>query len=469
MAHATTSTKAGKTDSGGGIDRRLAGACAAVVLGTVMSILDATIVNVATRTLGQDLNASIGTIQWVLTGYLLGFAGVIPLTGWAADRFGAKRVWIAALALFLAGSALAAAAWSVEWLIAFRVVQGVGGGLIVPVGQGILARAAGPERMGRVMGFIGLPLLLGSVAGPVIGGVILASASWRWIFLINLPVGAAAIVLARRLLPGSAPRPGTGLDLRGLVLLCAGVTAFAYGMSEAGGPDGFAAPRTAAFLAAGTALVLLYVPHARARGSRALIDIALFRDRGFAAAAATNFAVAVALFGVLVLLPLYWQVVRGHGALATGLLLAPQALGAAAAMPLAGRLTDRFGAGLVVPAGIVLGLLGTAVYTQVEAGTPTAVLAAALFVIGLGLGATIMPSMAAGYRTLPPHAIGAATSALNTVQRLGASIGTAVLAVTLQHGITERVPGVGARALGPLPAPVRARVAAPLADAFGAA
>lgn len=240
------------------------------------------------------------------------------------------------------------------------------------------------------------------------------------------------------------------------------MTLFVYGTTEAGRPGGLDSPRTWAFVGAAALLIALYAVHARGRS--ALIDIALFRHRGFAAAAVTNVVVAIALFGVLVLLPLYWQVVRGHGPLATGLLLSPQALGAAVAMPLAGRVTDRVGAGVVVPTGIVLGLLGTAAYTQLGADTSVTVLAAALFVIGLGLGATIMPSMAAAYQALPQHLIPRATSAINTLQRMGASVGTTALAVILQREITAQTPGLAA--LGPLPDAVRESVAPKLAIAF---
>jgi EmrB/QacA subfamily drug resistance transporter len=447
-------------------DRKLFGLGAVVVVGTVLSILDSTIVNVATRTLGQEFHTSIATIQWVLTGYMLGFATVIPVTGWASNRFGAKRVWIGALALFLAGSALAGAAWSVESLIAFRVLQGVGGGLILPVGQAILAQAAGPQRMGRVLSMIGLPLLLSSVAGPIIGGLIVSTVSWRWIFFVNLPVGAVAIILAMRLLPAVDPRPADRLDLRGLLLISAGVATFTYGMSEAGA-SGFGSARTLVFLAAGAALIGLYAVHAVARKGSALIDLALFRQRGFATAALTNLLIAVALFGMLVLVPLYWQLVRGQDALGTGLLLVPQALGAAAAMPLAGRVTDRAGAGVVVPVGIGLAMLGTLAYTQIAADSSYVMLAAALFVIGLGLGSTITPSMAAAYQALPRTAVPAATSALHTIQRLGASVGTAVLAVVLQRAISAQVPAVDGGALGPLAPADRERVGAALAHAFG--
>src|SRR5262245_45765459 len=161
-----------------------------VILGTSMTVLDLTIVNVAIPTLGRDLGASISTIQWVLTGYMLAFASVIPLSGWATERFGTKRVWIASLRLFVAGSVLAGAAWSIGALIVFRVLQGLGAGMILPVGQTILAQAAGPQRMGRVMSVFGVPLLLVPILGPVVGGAILEQWSWRWIFFVNVPVGA---------------------------------------------------------------------------------------------------------------------------------------------------------------------------------------------------------------------------------------------------------------------------------------
>jgi EmrB/QacA subfamily drug resistance transporter len=453
----------------GGIDRGLAVIGIVVVLGTIMSILDATVVNVATRTLGADFGASISTIQWVLTGYLLAFAGIIPATGWATERFGAKRVWICALLLFMAGSALTGAAWSVGTLIAFRVLQGIGGGMIVPVAQTILAQAAGPRRMGRVMSLIGLPMMIGSVAGPVIGGLIVSTIGWRWIFFINLPLGVVAVTAAARLLPKAATQSGNRLDLRGLILLSFGVATFVYGMAEAGAGGGFGGAHTVIGMGAGAALMALYVIHAHRRADRALIDISLFRERGFAASAVTNLVVSIALFGVLVLLPLYWQIVRGDSALATGLLLAPQALGAAAAMPLAGRITDKAGAGVIVPVGIVLALLGTAAYTQVGSHIPDAALVVALFVIGLGLGATIMPLMAAAYAALPPTAIPRATSAINTIQRLGASVGTAVLAVVLQRAIVADVPRLGGAALDPLPPDTRAHIAPALANAFGQA
>src|ERR671937_2448471 len=447
------------------LDREILVLGAVVVVGTIMAILDATIVNVAIPTLGRDLHTSISTIQWVMTGYLLAFASVIPLTGWTSERFGAKRVWIASLVVFMAGSALAGSAWSIGALIAFRVLQGLGGGLLMPVGQTILAQAAGPQRIGRVMSVVGVPMLLGPVFGPVIGGAIVDQASWRWIFFVNLPVGMLAVMLALRLLPEAVPQLGRRLDLRGLVVLAPGLAIFVYGMSEAAGAGGFGSGRTIAGIAVGLALVGLFAVHALRRGADALIDVSLFARRGFAAAAGTNLFVGIALFGALILLPLYYQVVRGESPLATGLLLVPQGVGAAVAMPIAGRLTDEIGARIVIPAGIVLALAGTAAYTQVGPETSYVLLAAALFVIGVGLGSTIVPSMAVAYQAVPREAVGEATSTINVVQRIAGSVGTALLAVVLQRSMRA---SVGVDSVGEFARVGHTHAASALADAFGA-
>jgi predicted MFS family arabinose efflux permease len=213
-----------------------------------------------------------------------------------------------------------------------------------------------------------------------------------------------------------------------------------YGMSEAGSSGGFGGMRTLAGVGLGLALVTAFTWHSRRRGRAALIDVSLFSRRGFAAAAGTNLLVGVALFGALILLPLYFQTVRGESPLATGLLLMPQGLGAALAMPFAGRLTDSVGARVVVPTGVLLALAGTAAYTQVGPHTSYVVLSMALFVIGLGLGSTIVPSMAVAYQTVSREDVAQATSAINVIQRIAGSVGTALLAVVLQRNL--RVEGV---------------------------
>ena len=450
---ATETTRAVTAERSDGLSREILVLAGVVILGTIMTVLDLTVVNVAIPTLASDLGASIPAIQWVMTGYMLAFATVIPLTGWAAERFGARRAWIFALLLFLAGSVLAGAAWSIGSLIAFRVLQGLGAGMILPIGQTILAQAAGPQRMGRVMSVIGVPMLLAPVFGPLLGGAIIGAASWRWIFFINLPVGLAAVVAALRLLPaGSGPgsrsgaRGGLRLDVRGLLLLSPGIAVFLYGMSEAGGHGGFGSPRTSVAVLAGLVLIGLFFWHAVARGGQALIDVSLLRRRGFGAAAAVNLLLMVALFGSLILIPLYYQQVRHEGAVAIGLLLAPQGLGAALALPLAGRLTDKFGARGVASAGMLLAALGMLAYTQVGPGTSYLYLSAALLVVGAGVGATVVPSMAAAFQALSRAETPGATSALNVIQRLGGAVGTALFAIVLSRQAGAGAGGAAAQA-----------------------
>ena len=438
---------------------------AVVILGSIMTILDATIVNVALPTLARDFRTSVATIQWVPTAYLLAFASVIPASGWAVERFGARRVWLLSLAAFLAGSLGCGLSGSVGELIAFRVLQGAGGGMILPVGQAILARAAGPQRMGRVMSIVGVPLLLGPVLGPVIGGALVGAASWRWIFFVNLPVGAVALAAALRLLPAGPSSREARLDVPGLVLLSGGIAAFLYGLAETSQPG---TSNGAAAIGIGLALVAAFCVYAL-RAARPVIDLRLFARRGFATAAAANLVLGIALFGAALLLPLYYEIVRGRTPLQTGLLLIPQGLGAALAMPAAGALTDRYGARPVVTGGVLVALAGTVAYTQIAPATPYWYLTLALLLIGAGLGATITPSMAAAYQATDRASIPAATAAIGTIQRIAGATGTALLAVTLQRAITARLPGFhcGVTQAAALAATHGARPA--LASAFGVA
>ncbi|HEY4929154.1 MAG TPA: MDR family MFS transporter [Acidimicrobiales bacterium] len=450
-----------------GLDPHLKRLAVVVVLGSIMSILDTTIVNVAIPTLAKDFRAPLSQVQWVSTGYLLALAMTIPLTGWAVERFGAKRMWIASLSLFLLGSALSGAAWSIGSLIVFRILQGVGGGMIMPIGQSIMAQAAGPQRMGRVMSLLGVPMLLGPVLGPVIGGLIVDSVSWRWIFYVNIPIGIVAIALAVKYLPGHQRTDRAyKLDLLGLVLLSPGLGLFVYGLSQAGQGSALSVFVPTVI---GLALIAGFVWHALHTKITPLIEVLLFRDRQFAAASATTFFFGAALFGGMFLLPLYYQVVRGESALTAGLLMAPQGIGAAMVMPLAGKLTDRYGSGRIVPGGLVLVTLATLAYTQLGAHTSFALLAVSLFIRGIGFGFVMMPAIAAAYQTLAAPQVPRASTAINIVQRVGGSIGTALVAVVLEHQINVQVHGITGGLTGAATAPrsVVAKVAQPFASAFG--
>lgn len=450
------------------LDRALIALAAVVVLGVIMSILDTTIVNVALDSLARDFQASLTTIQWISTGYLLALATVIPLSGWASDRFGTKRLYMLAIGLFAGGSILSGLAWSPESLIAFRVLQGLGGGMIMPVGITILTRAAGPARIGRMMSLVGVPAMVAPMLGPVIGGAIVDAISWRWIFFVNVPVAVLALVLAARILPRDRPEPSQRLDAVGLALLSPGVAALVYGLAETSSTGGLGSGRALAGLVGGAILICAFVWHAL-RTPAPLLDLRLFRRRAVAASAAVTFAFGAAFFGTMLLLPLYYQVVRGESPLVAGLLLAPRGVGAAIAMALAGRIVDRSGPRPVVVAGLPILILATLPWTQVTASTSHWLLGAAQLVQGIGLGMVMQPAMAAAYRSLEPAATARATSALNTIQRIGGSLGTALLAVVLSHQLAA-IPAAHGTSLGAIgEAPGTAQHLAPqIAASFGA-
>ncbi|MFC7584270.1 DHA2 family efflux MFS transporter permease subunit [Nonomuraea antimicrobica] len=391
-----------------------------VLLGVVMTMLDTTIVNVALGVLTREFRATFATMQWAVTGYLLALSMTVPVTGWAVGRFGGRRVWLVSLVLFVAGSALSAAAWSVGSLVAFRAVQGLGGGLLLPVGQMMLAQAAGKERMGRAMAAISVPAMLAPVLGPPLGGVIVEALGWRWLFLVNVPVCAVALVAAYVLLPrtpGASPRR---LDVPGLAVLSPGLAAVVYGLAEIGNG---ASPLHPA-LWAGVALLAAFA--VRALGStETLLDLRLFGNRAFATAVTALVCYSAAMFGFTVLVPLYSQLTQGGTALEAGLLMAPMGIGAAITTPLAGKLADARGARGVGAAGVVVAVAGIAGFAAFAGPVP-------MFVLGLGHGLVSTSLMAAAFKTLEPVTIPAATTLSTIAVRLASPLGVAVLAVLLQ-------------------------------------
>ncbi|HXR14386.1 MAG TPA: MDR family MFS transporter [Solirubrobacteraceae bacterium] len=423
------------TDSSDRIDPYVWRVAIVVVLGSIMSILDTTIVNVALQTLHEKLHSSLSDIQWVITGYLLSLATVIPLTGWASRRFGAKRVYLFALVLFTAGSALCGVAGSTNGLIAFRVLQGLGGGLIMPVGQLILADTAGPKRMGRVMSVTGVPTMLGPILGPTIGGLILSGASWRWIFYVNVPIGIIAVVLALRILPASglAESPPR-LDYRGLILMAFGMPLLTYGLAEIGILDTFTATRVVLPLLAGIALLVGFSWYAWHKKD-ALLDLHLYRRGTYAAASLVMFFLGAALFGAIILLPLYYQNLRHESVIDTGLLLGPQGIGMALVMPLVGRLTDRIGGGPLALGGVLLTLLAGIPLGLIGAHTSILWLSFVTALRGVGIGFAFMPSFVAAFAALERHELPDAAPQLNVLMRVGGSIGVAVLAVVLERAL----------------------------------
>src|SRR5215469_6221328 len=420
-----------------------------VVLGSIMSILDTTIVAVALATLGRDFHVSVTTIQWVATGYLLALALVTPISGWAVDRFGAKRIWMTSTALFVIGSSLCGLAWSANSLIFFRILQGVGGGMLLPVGQTLLARAAGPQRMGRVMSIIGVPMVMGPIMGPVIGGLIVSNYSWRWIFYINVPIGIIALVLAARWLPrfDTDERLPSAFDTVGFCLLSPGLALLLYALSEVGTTGSYTSTSVLVSFILGLLLMAGFILRA-INAKHPLLDLHPFKNRNFAISNICIFVIGATLFGSMFLLPIYYQVARGQEAWTAGLLMAPQGIGAACIMRWAGAVTDRVGPRRVVPFGILLMAAATLPFCFVTTSTNEAWLAVALFARGIGLGLTMMPVTAAAYFDLSHAEIPKASTVMNIVRLIGGSVATALFAVVLERQIVSNLTAAGIKAPG---------------------
>jgi EmrB/QacA subfamily drug resistance transporter len=452
------------------LDRRTLIVAGVVMLGAVMSILDTTVVNVAIDRLSVDFHSSLTTIQWVVTGYTLSLATVIPLSGWASDRFGTKRLYLTSLVLFTLGSVLSGLAWSSASLIGFRILQGLGGGMIMPAVMTIITQKAGPQRMGRVMGLLGVPMLIAPIIGPILGGWLVDNASWRWIFFINLPIGITAFISGLLVLDPDRPSPSRKLDWVGMLLLSPGLALLIYGLAESS-PYGFGDVRAWGPMLAGALLIIGFFVHSF-RAKEPLIDIRTFTQTRAGSSAIVFTLFAIAFFGALLLIPLYYQSVRGASALSAGLLLVPQGVGAMVTMPIAGRLTDRYGPKYLPAAGIPLLLIGLAPFAFVTATTSYVLLSGFQVVLGLGMGMAMMPTMTAAMQAVPREAIPRVSTAMNIIRQGGASIGTAVMTVLLSSAIKDRIPvaridgGNGFAALQKLGPAAHARIVGPLANAF---
>lgn len=402
-----------------------------VIVGVIWVVFDTTIVNVAIAALAHGLHTSISSGQWTISGYSLALGMVVPVAAWASDRYGAKQVWIAALALFMIGSILSSVAWDMNALIGFRVLQGIGGGLMLPIMQNLLVEAAGGRKLGRVMALISLPTLFGPIVGPVVGGLIVSHLSWRWIFLVNVPFSLVGIVLAWRGLKPSIPQKKAYLDVTGLVLLSPALAAILYAATEAGIKGGFGYTIVIVAFAVGVCLLAAFAFHALRTRRPPLVDLRLFKVRSFTAANTSLFLAGFGSFGALLLLPLYYQQIRGGSALQAGLLLAPQGLGVLLTRSQAGKLTDKIGGRPVVLVGVVLTAIGTLAYTQVGVHTNEILLGVSLVVRGAGLGAITIPVMATAYLGLRPEQIPHASSVTRIFMQIGGAFGTAILAMIL--------------------------------------
>ncbi|MFB9312526.1 MDR family MFS transporter [Nocardioides plantarum] len=416
-------------------DRRLTLISLVLVLGALTTLLDTTIVNIALDHLRSTFDVAVADAQWISTGYLLAFVAVIPVSGWVSERLGDRTTWMLAVATFMAGSLLCGLAWSLPSLVGFRVLQGLGGGMVLPVTITILTRAAGRDRIGRAIATIGLIGQLAPILGPVIGGSIVHSISWHWLFLVNVPLCLVALALGPALLPSHAGREGHRLDTVGLLLLTPGVALVAFGLSRVGGDDGFAATSAWLPLLAGVVLLGTFTAGALRTGPGALIDVRVFARRSFGLSSVITFAAGFSMYALMFLMPIFYQQARGESVLHTGLLLIPQGLGTMLYILLGGRLAARLDLRLVVAGGVLLTMLGIVPFALADPAGGTPLLLAAQLVQGFGMGAASLPVMTMAFASLGPEETPRGSAAFSIVQRVGAPFGVTVIAVVLQSNL----------------------------------
>ena len=401
-----------------------------------MTILDATIVNAALPTLGRQFHVAATSVDTVAIYYLVSLAVFIPASGWLGDRFGGKRVLLTAVVVFTGASALCGAAWSLPALEIFRVLQGAGGGMLAPVGLTMLLRVFPPADRIRMAGLVTVPTTLAPAVGPVLGGLLVTDASWRWVFYVNVPIGAAALLFGLLFLDGGTEhRPGR-FDVAGFTLAGAGLGALMYGVSEGPVSHWAAAPVLAAMCAGAVLLgVLVRVELGR---RQPLIDLRLLGNRLFRSCCAVMVLGSVAFLGTLYLASLFFQDGRGLSALSSGLSIFPEAFGVMAGAQVASRvLYPRLGPRRHIALGLAGVVVSIALMALVGAHTSLWWMRLLMFVMGLAQGQVFVPSQAAAFATISPAATGRASTLFNAGRQLGGAIGVAVL--------TTVVVAVGAR------------------------
>ncbi|MEC0232365.1 MDR family MFS transporter [Paenibacillus alba] len=412
--------------------RSILGPLVAIVVGIFMVILDGTAVNVALPKLQEEFKLlNLSLVQWTVIGYALAQAAVIPLAGWLSDRFGAKKIFLISVGLFTIGSGLCALANTVEMLITFRIIQGLGGGVVVPIAMAFIYRLSPPGKVGAVMGMMGIPILLGPALGPVVAGWLVEYHSWQWIFLINLPIGVIGIILGIRTLPNIQRQSVASLDLLGMLLGPIAFAALVYGVSSGGidpvtGKSTWTSPDTLIGSGVGIVALVLFVI-VELRRDNPLLELRVFRSGNFTKGIIVQWISQIAMFGTMFLVPLYLQQAHGYSPLKTGLIMLPQALASGLFMPIGGKLSDRFGARPLVLAGMALTTISALLLSNISGNSGVGTVMLPLALLGAGMGLFMMPLNNHLIQSAPQNLVGRVTSLTNAAQQVMMSFAIAIL------------------------------------------
>jgi EmrB/QacA subfamily drug resistance transporter len=414
-----------------------------LVVGAIMPILDSTMVNIAINHLSKDFNTGLDLIQWIITGYVLAMAISVPLVGWAVQRFNGKWLMIGANVLFLVTSIASGLSWSINSMIIFRIVQGFSAGFIMTLVTTLAIEVAGKERMGRVMSTVGVPIVLGPILGPVIGAVIVQFLSWRYIFFVNIPFGILAIALMLVKLPNFTPANiKAKFDIIGITLLGGSSATLIYGITKAAKKATFNNSTTIGFVVVGIAILAIYLIYAAIKKEEAILPLHLFKSKNFSAVMIGMFFAGIANNGPMLLLPLFFQNIKGFSVLIVGLILIPQGIGMLVARPLVGKLTDKLGARNVVLVSLVLVIVGTFPFVFFNEASSLIVVSVVLFVRGMGVGGFTIPMMTDAYTGMVKQEIAQVSVGTRLMQSIGSAFGSATLATVVSLGVQGKEPTI---------------------------
>ncbi|MBE1534201.1 MFS transporter [Actinomadura algeriensis] len=425
-------------------------------LGFFMTLLDLTIVNIAIPSMTEKLDASLDQILWIVNAYILVLAVLLISAGRLGDLWGKKNLFIAGVALFTLASLVCGIAQDPAQLIAARAVQGLGAALLMPQTMSIIINVFPPDRRGAALGIWGAVAGVSTVAGPTIGGLLVTSFDWRWIFFVNLPIGVLVLALAIPILPPHVPGVRHRFDVPGVLLATAALFCLVFGLTE-GEKFGWDA-RIWGLFAAGAALFAVFVLHQRGRqDSEPLVPFSLFRDRNFTILNFVGAAVSIGMIGMVLPLTIYLQSVLGFSALKAGLVLAPSSVVSMFLAPFAGRLSDRIGGKFILMSGLALYAIGMIWTVSIaDVGTDWTAFIAPLAIIGLGIGGVFAPMATEATRNVPPHLAGAASGVNNTIRQVGSVLGGAAVGAVLQNRLAASLQDEAAQRAGELPPDVRA-------------
>lgn len=397
-----------------------------VMLPTLIEIIDTSIVNVSLDHIRGSLSAGIDEATWSISSYLLSNAVVIPMSGWLSRFFGRKRYQIGSIALFTISSFLCGTAWSLESLIFFRVMQGLGGGGLVPVSQAILLEAFPRKEHGTAMALFGVGVMFGPILGPLLGGVITDNWSWRWIFYINLPIGILSIFLSYLFIhdPPYMRRQKMKIDFTGFALLAVGLGSLQYVLDTGQGEDWFGSSTIVGFTVLAV-VALAYMVVNELYAEQPIVNLRLFRDRSFTSACIVMFFVFFNLFGSIVLLPIFLQVLMGYTSYQAGLIMGPGGLAALFTMPVVGKLVGKVNPKRILAVGILICSATTYAMSLFNLQTDFWTFVWPRVTLGIGMGCIFIPTTTLALSHIPRERMGDATSLYNMIRNLGGSFGIA--------------------------------------------